>query len=365
MDMGVSLPTVDNWCIRRYHIAPDQLQALADVLRETGVGELEVTRLVREELVAQGLKVKSLVVQDSRQTESGAGAAGRKRVLVIAWNMSHNDSYSALGPMCVESVERLGCEAMIVDCCGRHHLKRHYLAQASALGVDGVILPGVPGELPDPESDMAALTSPLLREGISVVFIRPWANSPELPEGAAGIGWDPLVAIQRSVDFLQMQGHTRIGGVFASESLTFATVASASPSDTRRGSFAFRPKDSVFLNPAGDLAKDEVVELVRANTALLASPNALEALATACYEAGIGWPEDISIMTSGRGRRVPQLGPRPFTSVDLPFEYVSHRTARLVVQLMAGETPDAQLQLVGADLMLLRNPTNGSVAPAN
>ena len=75
----------------------------------------------------------------------------------------------------------------------------------------GVVLVGVPGDVPDPDDELLTAIAPATEARVPVVLAMPWADSLPLPRGAAAIGWDIDAAAAMAIDFLVDSGHEEIG----------------------------------------------------------------------------------------------------------------------------------------------------------
>jgi DNA-binding LacI/PurR family transcriptional regulator len=361
-DMDVSLQSVHNWCSGRVHIPVPQLGLLADRLSALGVPDDTVAGLIANELEAQGLNTRFLpslagptVLQSPTMSQI---------VMVIAWDMERAAPFGYIAHLCRASLEQMGVECLLADCGGEHRLKRSYLKQAVAMRCAGVIMVGIPGEVPDRNDDLLSTIDPAVVAGIPVVLAMPWTSSLDLPRGTAGIGWDTTATGVKAAEFLIEYGHTEIAYLSADGGAgNQARFAGFTKSLAERG---VPVREDLTVWPTDDPSTFHDIERVlRPATAVFAAPRSLSKLARACYTAGISWPQGISIISMGHEMFIREYGPRPFTYVGLPMGKVARGAAHLLKMMLAGDEDyyGQEFAVFGSSSMPVVNAEVGSMAP--
>jgi len=320
-ELGVSVQTIHNWCSGRVEVPPQQVGRLVTVLRDRGAPSASVAEFVQRELESYGID-PSLLVESARVRE-GLNAS---TVMIITWNLAQAGAFEAIARLCRQTLEHAGVECLHVDCGGEHRLKRSYIRQALSMSCLGVVLVGVPGDVPDPDDELLSAIAPAIEAGVPVVLAMPWANSLPLPRGAAAIGWDIDAAAGMAIDFLVDSGHEEIG-IFRGPN---------DPAHVRR----YQGMDAALqrrgITPRPDLvawASDE--------------------------------PDDLSDLTMGNSLFTPKMGRRPFTYATLPIGKVSRGAAHLLMSLTqeASTSYGQEYVIYGASSMSIAHAEDGSIGP--
>ncbi|MEX2430661.1 MAG: substrate-binding domain-containing protein [Dehalococcoidia bacterium] len=354
--LGVSKQTVDSWCVRRTHIRPDHLDALCRHLRDHGAPADHLGTFVADELTSQGLDVGEWL---TARTEKD-GAEHRPPVYVICWKAGIDSMFGSLAHICREMLDRQTYPAIMLDCCGEHHLRRFYVREAVRRGCSGVVLVGVEGEPPDEDEDLMASCRYLAAAGIPTVFVRGGEQLvPGLPR-AAGVYWEG--ALDAALDTLVGLGHQRVG----------AFIRGARPPrlDEFQGSLlshglGFDPRWLAW-NDDGPAVHERVEldlrDIVTSCSAVWCSPTSVGRLLSVCQELAVEVPQDLSIMSSGPSGFFREWAPR-LTYVRTPFDRVGREAARLMAQLIDGDgTAEHAVVRFGREHMTVENLENGSVA---
>jgi DNA-binding LacI/PurR family transcriptional regulator len=361
-DMDISLQSVHNWCTGRIHIPIPQLGRLADRLSARGIPDDAIAGLIANELEAQGLDPKFLpLLADPTALQS---PAMNQIVMIIAWDMERAAPFGYVAHLCRTSLEQMGIECLLADCGGEHRLKRSYLKQAVAMRCAGVMMVGIPGEVPDRNDDLLSTIEPAVAAGVPVVLAMPWMGSLNLPRGTAGIGWDATATGVKAAEFLVENRHTEIAYLSADGGLSNeARFEGFSRSLAERGVAA---REDLAVWPTDDSSTFVDVERVlRPATAVFAAPLSLPKLARACYSAGRTWPQDISIISMGHEAFIREYGPRPITYIALPMGKVARGAAHLLKTMLAGDENyyGQEFAVYGPSSMPVVNANLGSMAP--
>jgi len=361
-DMDMSLQTVHNWCSGRVHIPILQLGLLADRLSALGVPDDVVAGLIANELETQGLDTKFLPLL-ANPTALRPPAMSQV-VMVIAWNMERATPFGYVAHLCRASLEQMGVECLLADCGGEHRLKRSYLKQAVAMRCAGVIMVGIPGEVPDRNGDILSTIDPAVAAGVPVVLAMPWTSSLDLPRGTAGIGWDTTATGVKAAEFLIEYGHTEIAYLSADGGVSNQTRFAGFTATMAEHGLAINEDLTVW--PTDDPRTFHDIERVlKPATAVFAAPLSLSKLARACYAAGLTWPQDISIISMGHETLIREYGPRPFTYIGLPTGKVARGAAHLLKTMLAGDESyyGQEFAVFGPSSMPVVNAEVGSMAP--
>jgi DNA-binding LacI/PurR family transcriptional regulator len=358
-ELGVSVQTIHNWCSRRVEIPPQQVGRIVTILQNRDAPARSMAEFVQSELEAYGIN-PSLLIENA--LVRGGVSAGI--VMVITWNLAQAGAFEAIARLCRQTLEHAGMECLHVDCGGEHRLKRSYIRQALSMSCLGIVLVGVPGDVPDPDDELLSAIAPAIETGVPVVLAMPWANSLPLPRGAAAIGWDIDAAAGMVIDFLVDSGHEEIG-IFRGPN---------DPAHVRR----YQGMDAALqrrgITPRPDLVAwasdepDDVSDLARVlheATAIVAPPSVLWATARAFYNTALQWPEDVSVVTMGHSLFTPKMGMRPFTYATLPIGKVSRGAAHLLMTLAQanGSSYGQEYVIYGASSMSITHAEDGSVGP--
>jgi LacI family transcriptional regulator len=333
-----------------------QLTRLA-LFMARGGSAVDVDALVNQELEAQGLDSSLLPAANSK---ASAGP-----VMIVAWNLERPGLFGQVAHLCQDTLRHMGYQCLLVDCGADHGVKRAYIKQAVALRCAGVVLAGVPGDVPNPNEELIAAIEPAVAHGIPTVLAMPWNESLPLPRGVAGVGWDDGAARSIAIDHLVGAGHRDIG-VLIGETGPFHHHGRYQGIDDVMKSRGIAFKENLVAWPTSDAADvSDVIGILKQATAVFAPPSVLSILGRAFYEAGYHWPDDVSVITVGHERFMPRLGPRPFTYVGIPLGKASRGAAHLLATLMQDDASSFSQEFVvfGSSAMLIANGEGGSVAP--
>jgi DNA-binding LacI/PurR family transcriptional regulator len=358
-ELGVSVQTIHNWCSGRVEVPPRQVGRLVTILRDRGAPSASVAEFVQRELEAYGID-PSLLVESARVRE-GLNAS---TVMIITWNLAHAGAFEAIARLCRQTLEHAGVECLHVDCGGEHRLKRSYIRQALSMSCLGVVLVGVPGDVPDPDDELLSAIAPAIEAGVPVVLAMPWANSLPLPRGAAAIGWDIDAAAGMAIDFLVESGHEEIGIFRGPNDPAHVRRYQGMDAALQRRGITPRPDLVAWASDEPDDLSD-LTRVLHEATAIVAPPSVLWATARAFYNTALQWPEDVSVVTMGNSLFTPKMGRRPFTYVTLPIGKVSRGAAHLLISLTeAASTSYGQEYVIyGASSMSIAHPEDGSTGP--
>ena len=352
--LNVSIQTVHNWCSGRVRIPSRKLGALCDLLEELGVPQGELAQMAVRELETLGVQQERLALR-SRSAQPVVG--------LLTWNMLSSGLFGPLARVARIALESMGYQCMALDCGGEHRQRRAYLQWAVRSGVDGLLLCGVPGDVPDPNEDLFASLAPVTAAGIPVVLLKPWAGaSVAVPEGIGSIGWDYVAAVEVGARLLLQLGHEQVHAALGSgagfgrryQGLDRAWINLGMPFDD----------ESVIWVQEGETTH-EIADALAGATAVFTPPSQLSTIARACFAGGIRWPDDISIVSLGNRAFVPQLNRRPFTFVSIPIGRVGRGAAQLLTSMIQGERFQTGQEYViyGASTMSVENEHEGSVGP--
>lgn len=352
--LGVSVHTVHNWCSGRVRIPLNRMEQVVRYLETSGVDGEITASLVQHEAEIQGFNTDLL--------PGRLGKEARGPVVILAWDLARSSIFGPVARLCRETLEHMGRECLLLDCSGEHRIKRSYVKQAVSMKAAGILLAGVPGEIPDPDDDLLSTIEPAVRNAVPVVVIKPWSGTLDLPRGTAGVGWDASSAVGMAIDLLLELGHQDISGLMSSRGpagrsheIGFNFVAE------KRGLHI--KQDSLVWPMAGGEHIQDVERLIHESSAVFAHPSTLNVIAHACYDQHITWPDDISIVSLGHSQSIPRFGPRPFTYVSLPVGKVSRTAAHLLMTLVSREERlyGQEFSLFGPSAMGIVNVESGSV----
>ncbi len=353
--LDVSVQTVHNWCSERVRVPSPKLGRLCDLLEELGVPADELAQMAVRELETLGVQQERLALR----TKSAQPLIG-----LVTWDLMYPGLFGPLARVTRIALEGMGYQCMALDCGGEHRQRRAYLQWAARGDVDGLVLCGIPGDVPDPDDDLFASLKPVTTAGIPVVLLKPWTGSSmAIPEGVGSIGWDYVAAVEMAAGLLQQLGHEQVHA--------FLSVGGAGFGARYRGldrawsnlGLTF-DEDSIMWAQEGE-TEGELVEALADATGIFAPPSQLPTIARACFAGGIRWPDDISIVSLGNRAFVPQLYRHPFTFVTIPVGRVGRGAAQLLSSMIRGERFQTGQEYViyGASTMSVENPEGGSVGP--
>lgn len=353
--LNVSVQTVHNWCTRRVKVPSHRLGRLCDLLEEMGVPSDELARMAVRELEALGVQQERL----SRRSRSMQPVVG-----LVTWNLMSSGLFGPLARVTRIALEGMGYQCMALDCGGEHRQRRAYLQWATQGDVDGLVLCGVPGDVPDPDDDLFASLKPVTAAGIPVVLLKPWTGSSmAIPEGIGSIGWDYVAAVEMAAGLLQELGHEQVHAVLAVGGAGFGARYQGLDRAWSNLGLTF-DEDSIIWAPEGETA-DELASALSGARAVFTPPSQLSTVARACFAGGMSWPDDISIVSLGNRTFVPQLDRRPFTFVTIPIGRVGRGAAQLLSSMIRGERFQTGQEYViyGGSTMSVENVEGGSIAP--
>ncbi len=353
--LDVSVQTVHNWCSGRITIPSRKLGHLCDLLEALGVPRDELAQMAVRELETLGVQQERLSLR-SRNTQPVVG--------LVTWDLMNPGLFGPLAHVARTALEGMGYQCMALDCSGEHRQRRAYLRWAVQAGVDGLLLCGVPGDVPDPDEDLFASLKPVTGAGIPVVLLKPWTGSSvAIPEGIGSIGWDSLAAVEMAVGLLQRLGYEHVQAVLAGTGAGFGGRYRGL--DHAWSDLGLRfDEDSIIWAQEGETAH-ELAEALAGASAVFTPPSQLPTVARACYAGGMRWPDDISIVSLGNRAFVPQLDRKPFTFVTIPIGRVGRGAAQLLSSMIRGERFQTGQEYVmyGASTMSIENEHGGSVGP--
>ena len=352
--LNVSVQTIHNWCSGRVLVPSRKLGLLCDLLEELGVPADELAQMAVRELETQGVQQDRLALR-SRRTQPV--------VALITWNLMVPGLFGPITQIARTALEGMGCQCMVLDCGAEHRQRRAYLQWAVQANVDGLLLCGVPGEVPDPDEDLFASLKPATAAGIPVVLLKPWTRSSVgLPSGVGSIGWDSAAAVGMATDVLRGLGHEQIQAVLAGTGAGFGGRYRGLDRVWADLGLPF-DEDSIIWVQDGE-TPEELAEALDSATAVFTPPSQLPTVARACFASGIRWPDDLSIVSLGNRTSMPQLDRRPFTFVTIPVGRVGRGAAQLLSSMIRGERFQTGQEYViyGASTMSVENAEGGSVA---
>lgn len=353
VEMGVSLQTIHNWCSGRVRVPVERTRELSRMLGARGLPAGEIDALVRAEVTARGIDPAML-------RERGRNAGDRAPVMIAVWDMGRSATFGTIARLCRGTLEHMGYSCQVVDCAGEHRLKRQAVRQAVSMGYSGLVLAGITGEAPDPVDDLLSTIQEAANHGLQTVTVQPWSVHLDLPRGAAGIGWDSNVATRLAMELLLDEGHTSVAGLMGTGGGLYGS--------RQRGMEVALAERGITLDPESlgwpteDEENDtEVLGILKRSTGVFVPPSQLGSTARVCYENGLRWPDDVSLVTVGHPSVTPRLGRRPFTYVTLPLGKVSRGAAHLMAAMAEGEEYGQEFVLFGASAMPVNNLEQGSV----
>ena len=353
--LNVSVQTIHNWCSGRIGIPSRKLGPLCDLLEGLGVPPDELAQMAVRELETLGVHQERLALRSK---------SAQPLVALITWNLMTPGLFGPITQIARTALEGMGCQCMVLDCGAEHRQRRAYLQWAVQANVDGLLLCGVPGEVPDPDDDLFASLKPATAAGIPVVLLKPWTGSSvAVPQGVGSIGWDSVGAIEMAAGLLRQRGHEQIQAVLAGTGAGFGGRYRGLDRVWENLGLPF-DEDSIIWAQEGETV-EELAEALDGATGIFAPPSQLPTVARACFAGGIRWPDDLSIVSLGNRTSVPQLDRRPFTSVTIPVGRVGRGAAQLLSSMIRGERFQTGQEYViyGASTMSVENAEGGSVAP--
>ncbi len=354
--LDVSVQTIHNWCSGRILIPSRKLGHLCDLLEALGVPPDELAQMAVRELETLGVQQQRLALR-SRTAQPVVG--------LVTWDLMNPGLFGPLARVSRTALEGMGYQCMALDCGGEHRQRRAYLQWAVQAEVDGLLLCGVPGDVPDPDDDLFASLKPVTAAGIPVVLLKPWTGSSvAIPQGIGSIGWDSLAAVEMAAGLLQRLGHEHVQAVLAGTGAGFGGRYRGLDHAWSNLGLPF-DEESVMWVQEGE-TPEELAGALSGASAVFAPPSQLPTIARACFAGGIRWPGDISIVSLGNRAFVPQLDRRPFTFVTIPIGRVGRGAAQLLSSMIRGERFQTGQEYViyGASTMSVENERGGSVAPA-
>ena len=352
--LNVSVQTVHNWCTGRVRVPSQRLGSLCDLLEELGVPRDELAQMAVRELEALGVQQERLALRSR---------SAQPVVALVTWDLMSPGLFGPLARVARTALEGMGYQCMALDCGGEHRQRRAYLQWAIRDNVDGLLLCGVPGDVPDPDDDLFASLKPVTSAGIPVVLLKPWAGSSvAVPEGIGSIGWDYVAAVEMAAGLLQELGHEQVHAVLAAGSAGFGARYWGLDRAWSNLGLTF-DEDSIIWAQEGETAH-ELADALAGASAVFTPPSQLPTIARACFARGIRWPDDVSIVSLGNRAFVPQLHRTPFTFVSIPIGRVGRGAAQLLSSMIQGERFQTGQEYViyGASTMSVENATGGSVA---
>ena len=353
--LNVSAQTIHNWCSGRVRISSRKIGPLCDLLEGLGVPPDELAQMAVRELEAHGVQQGRLSLKQARSAQP--------LVALITWNLMTPGLFGPITQIARAALEGMGCQCMVLDCDAEHRQRRAYLQWAVQAGVDGLLLCGVPGEVPDPDDDLFASLKPATAAGIPIVLLKPWTGSSvAVPEGVGSIGWDSVAAIEMATGLLLQLGHEQVQAVLAGTGAGFGGRYRGLDRVWGNLGLPF-DEDSVIWVQEGETPQ-ELAQALDGATAIFAPPSQLPTIARACFASGIRWPDDLSIVSLGNRTSVPQLDRRPFTFVTIPIGRVGRGAAQLLSSMIRGERFQTGQEYViyGASTMSVENAQGGSIA---
>ena len=353
--LNVSVQTVHNWCSGRVRVPSRRLGHLCDLLEDLGVPPDELAQMAVRELETQGVQQERLALR---------ARSAQPVVALVTWSLMSSGLFGPLARVARIALEGMGYQCMALDCGGEHRQRRAYLQWAVQSNVDGLLLCGVPGDVPDPDDDLFASLRPVNAAGIPIVLLKPWTGSSvAIPEGVGSIGWDYAAAVEMAAGLLRQLGHEQVHAVLAAGSAGFGGRYWGLDRAWSNLGLTF-DEDSIIWAQEGETVH-ELADALAGASAVFTPPSQLPTIARACFAGGIRWPDDISIISLGNRAFVPQLDRRPFTFVSIPVGRVGRGAAQLLSSMIRGERFQTGQEYViyGASTMSVENAEGGSVAP--
>ncbi|MBL76471.1 MAG: hypothetical protein CL763_06085 [Chloroflexi bacterium] len=351
--LNVTLQTIHNWCSGRVLIPNNKLGILCDLLEDLGVPRDELTGLALNNLASRGVHPARLERRIAQPTPT---------IMIMTWDLMNPGLFGSIVKLARITLEGLGYQCMIFDCNGEHRIRRFYINEAIRSGVSGLLLCGVPGEVPDPDDDLLTSLSPAIDKDIACVLVKPWTGAINLPPGVASIGWDSIAAVQMALALLVNKGHTEIRALLSGTGAGFGGRYRGVDQAWKNLGLIFNDEESIiWAGQAG--SSEEIKSMVRNSTGVFTPPSNLALLAQTCFENNFRWPRDISITSLGNRDFIPQLSRYPFTFVNLPVGRVSRGAAQLLADMIGGEQFQTGQEYVvyGSSTMVVENLDRGSV----
>lgn len=364
--LDVTTHTINNWCTHRTPISPHHLEELAHVLWESGISQPEISGFVLRELEYQGLLPETILGgREELPSAEKPGSPGRGLVPVLIWSSSQGSPSRDYGTEVQRALQETGFQPYVIDCAENHRFKRSNLNHVQNLDVAGVVL-AVPGEEPNGDQELEDVARSLAERQKPVVFVQYYPRSTaRLPSTAGCVAFDSAWGVHRSVELLTMHGHRRIGAVFRTPNRQPSASARASFEDAVRANATLDSDDPVLMLDNESETQD-IARLVSSCTAVhVGSSESLLWLAQGLHRLGLSWPDDISVMAVAYNKTVLQLGPRPFTYLDVPIREIARDGARMLRRLIEGESIPAtdRVQTHRSVELVLVNKEGGSVGP--
>lgn len=314
---GVSVATVSKVINRRYGVSAATFERVQSVIDELGYE----ASLVAQSLRNHRTNVVGILVADIEpfSTELLKGAADAVRdtgfELVV---------YSAGG----RTSDRVGWE-------------RRYLSRLSGTLVDGAVL--------------VTPTVIDVNYGAPIVAVDPHTGPTDLPT----IDSDNLRGAQLATEHLLELGHRRIGMLTGRRDLQSAHLREQGFRQAL--SAAGVPVDEDLLQLGAydrDISMDSARKLLTARqppTAIFAA-NDVSAIATVelATELDIRVPEDLSIVGFDNIPESAMCTP-PLTTVEQPIRVMGERAVTMLIQLIAGETPEVTHTTLATTLVVRRS----------
>lgn len=352
-ELNLTLQTIHNWCSGRVLIPNSKLGGLCEVLEKFGIPSDELAALTLSTLQSHGLQPERFARKNNPKAPT---------IMLITWDLMNPGLFGSAARTARITLEGLGFRCLVLDCNSEHRIRRSYIDEAIRSNIAGLLLCGVPGEVPNPDEDLLDSLYPAVSSGIPCVLLKPWTGTVNLPAGVASIGWDSIAAVQLALSVLVQHGHTRIQALLAGTGAGFGGRYRGIDQAWRNLNLEFDEEESIVWSPAGQQT-EEIKRRLAQYSAIFTPPSHLTLLAQACFETNVRWPRDISITSLGNRDFIPQLGRNPFTFVNLPIGRVSRGAAQLLSSMIQNEQFQTGQEYVvyGASTMAIENLEKGSV----
>ncbi len=352
--LNVTLQTVHNWCSGRIVIPSQKMAGVCDALESFGVPKEQLTNLTLDHLHLQGLPSDRIIKNPNDTVPT---------IMLITWDLMNPSLFGPIAKVARSTLEGLGYRCLILDCSAEHRLRRFYITEAIRTGISGLLFCGVPGEVPDPDSDLLDSLEPAISAQIPCVLLKPWTGPINLPPGVASIGWDSIAAVQLALKILVDEGHSKIRALLAGTGAGFGGRFRGIDQAWKNLNLEFDEEESIIWSPSGQ-DTTEVKDILTQCSAIFTTPSHLPLLARACFESSTRWPRDLSVTSLGNRDFIPQLDRNPFTFVNLPIGRVSRGAAQLLTSMIQGERFQTGQEYIiyGASTMVVENLIGGSIA---